>query len=280
MDDKIKDADYKEVDKKIKNIRGKALYFSTSQVANILEQPDSKIRYYTTVFNDILNIEISNKQRRYTEQDIDKLRFIIKLKNEGLTIKQISEYSENVDFEGEDGKIQIKESNPLAIKTLAAALLEEQNNQLQNFKSDLMHEISDKMKEQLNLINTQNEKTIEKIREDVSITVDQTVSERLNSSLTDFNENLNTKLNTNINSIKSEIAIDSEKKSNQSKEIVEKIDNFDKISKNINENQTETLKKLVELTDTATRMEKRKRDNEIKKESSIWNRFFKRKSND
>lgn len=280
MDDKIKDADYKEVDKKIKNIRGKALYFSTSQVANILEQPDSKIRYYTTVFNDILNIEISNKQRRYTEQDIDKLRFIIKLKNEGLTIKQISEYSENVDFEGEDGKIQIKESNPLAIKTLAAALLEEQNNQLQNFKSDLMHEISDKMKEQLNLINTQNEKTIEKIREDVSITVDQTVSERLNSSLTDFNENLNTKLDTNINSMKSEIALDSENRSKQAKEIAEKIDNFDKISKNINENQTETLKKLVELTDTATRMEKRKRDNEIKKESSIWNRFFKRKSND
>jgi DNA-binding transcriptional MerR regulator len=105
---------YDNESNKEKNIRGKALYFGTSQVADILNIPDSKVRYYTNVFDDILHIEISNKQRRYTQSDIDKMKFMIELKEEGMTIKQIQEYCQEVDFE-DSKEIQIKENNPLSI---------------------------------------------------------------------------------------------------------------------------------------------------------------------
>lgn len=269
MDDKIKDADYKEVDEKIKNIRGKALYFSTSQVANILEQPDSKIRYYTTVFNDILNIEISNKQRRYTEQDIDKLRFIIKLKNEGLTIKQISEYSENVDFEGEDGKIQIKESNPLAIKTLAAALLEEQNKQLQNFKQDLLDQMDDKIKQYLFSQEKSYEKNIKQLKQDVAITVDEIVTEHSKQTLETQDKQLQSFI-SELNEKQSEIAITSE---DQRKNIIEKIDRFNELTKGIDKNQEKALKKLIDLSNTTSRMEQKRNEEESKKETGLFSKI-------
>lgn len=175
-------------------IRGKALYFSTSQVANVLNQPDSKIRYYTTVFDEILNIEVSNKQRRYTEQDIDRLRFLIELKQEGMTIKQIQEYCQQVDFENSKD-IQIKEKNPLSIKSMAKALLEEQAKLM----SEMQQEI---IKQQQNMIDDLNERLIERedqLKESISITIDDVISDKMEQ----ISENMNDKLD----SIQKEIAV-------------------------------------------------------------------------
>lgn len=175
-------------------IRGKALYFSTSQVANVLNQPDSKIRYYTNVFDEILNIEVSNKQRRYTEQDIDKLRFLIELKQEGMTIKQIQEYCQQVDFENSKD-IQIKETNPLSIKGMAKALLEEQAKLI----SEMQQEI---IKQQQAMIDDLNERLLEReeqLKESISITVDDVISEKIN----EMNKNIDDKLD----SIQKEVAV-------------------------------------------------------------------------
>ena len=147
-------------------IRGKALYFSTSQVATMLDQPDSKIRYYTNVFDDILHIEVSNKQRRYKEADIDKLRFLIELKNEGMTIKQIQEYCQEVDFDNTK-EIQIKENNPLSIQTLAKALLEQQAILIEEMKKDIIESLRDE------IINNNDV-----IKEELCLTVDQVISEK------------------------------------------------------------------------------------------------------
>lgn len=157
----VQDVDYIEVPDK--TIRGEALYYSTNQVAKILDLSDSKVRYYTTVFADILNIEFHNKQRRFTKVDIDKLEFLVKLKNDGMTIKQIQEYCQEVDFET-GGEIQIKESNPLSIQTLAKALLEQQQLMLEEFRKDLS----------------------EDIRKEVAITVDERLDEKLDNFKSDL----------------------------------------------------------------------------------------------
>lgn len=132
MKEEYQDVNFKEVNDS--NIRGKILYHSTSQVANALNITDSKLRYYSLVFTDILKIEISNKQRRYTDGDIEKLRFIIELKDTGMTIAQIQEYCSEVNFEK---GIQIKDTNPLSLQAIAKALMEEQYKQMQILKDNI-----------------------------------------------------------------------------------------------------------------------------------------------
>lgn len=178
MDQDIKDVEYEEVNTEEKQIRGSALYYSTSQVASLLGIADSKVRYYTKEFDEILHIEISNKQRRYTQKDVEKLRYLVELKEEGMTIRQIQEYCSEVDFESEEG-IKIKESNPLSIQNLAKSLLEEQHNQLQEFKKDLVSEIMMEVRNQLGLMQESNDRMRDSIIENVSTTVDEIVTEKL-----------------------------------------------------------------------------------------------------
>lgn len=171
--------DYQDVEYiEEQTIRGEVLYYSTGQVAKILDIPDSKVRYYTTAFDDILHIEIINKQRKFTKADIDKMKFILELKNEGMSIKQIQEYCQEVDFNSENG-IQIKESNPLSIQTLAKALLEEQERQLNIFKDDMSLKIQNIM-DNIVEMNIQNN---EKLKEDIVTTIDEVVSDKLETKL-------------------------------------------------------------------------------------------------
>lgn len=184
--DDIRDVDFEEItedsQKEEKNIRGTALYYSTNQVATILGESDSKIRYYSNVFDELLNIEISNKQRRYKQEDIDKLKFIIELKNEGMTLKQIKEYCEEVDFH--NGEISVKESNPLAIQTLAKALMEEQTKQIENLKTELF----ERLKEFIVSQNIEQSKVLENIKEEIAVTVDEVVGEKMQTSLSEIKE--------------------------------------------------------------------------------------------
>lgn len=180
--EEIKDVDFEDLTED-KNIRGKALYYSTLQVATILGESDSKIRYYSNVFGDILNIEISNKQRRYKQSDIDKLKFIIELKNEGMTLKQIKEYCEEVNFD-ENGAVIVKESNPLGIKALAQALMEEQTKQIELMKVDILEELKEFVKEQ----SINNEIALDRIKEEISITIDDSVSEKLDNAIEELKE--------------------------------------------------------------------------------------------
>lgn len=181
LDENIIDVEHEEVNLSEKSIRGKVLYYSTSQVAQTLGETDSKIRYYTNVFDDILNIEISNKQRRYTDADINKLKFIIELKNDGMTIKQIQEYCAEVDI-NDNGEVQVKESNPLTIQAMAKALLVEQQNMMNEFKEELKKELLSEMKDSMQLQQSMYQRVSDEITEKVTTTVDELVNEKL----TDF----------------------------------------------------------------------------------------------
>lgn len=182
-DNLVHDVDFEEVDSfQKKNIRGKVLYYSTSQVATILSEKDSKIRYYTKFFEDILNIETSNIQKQYTEEDIEKLKYIIELKNDGMTLKQIKEFCKEVDFK--NGEVAVKESNPLSIKALAQALMEEQGRQIELMKTDILSELKQFISEQ----SMQQEVTLDKIKEDICISIDDSISEKLDNAIDELKE--------------------------------------------------------------------------------------------
>ena len=97
--------------------RGDILYYSVSQVATLLDQEDSSIKYYTNVFDNILKIEIADKELRYTNRDVDKLEFLINLKNKGMTIKEVQKYCEELPLDIED-LVEIKETNSISIKEI------------------------------------------------------------------------------------------------------------------------------------------------------------------
>jgi DNA-binding transcriptional MerR regulator len=164
-----------------KNIRGKALYFGTSQVADILNISDSRVRYYTNVFKDILHIEISNKQRRYTQADIDKMRFMIELKEDGMTLKQIQEYCQEVDFQ-DSKEIQVKENNPLGIQAIAKALLEQQSLLMTEMKQDIINSVVKEFNGGLAYQNNQFDEMRRELNKDVAITVDDGL-EKINKKL-------------------------------------------------------------------------------------------------
>lgn len=184
--DKFHDVEFEEVDNKTKDkqISGtNHLYYNTSQVAQMLGIQDSKVRYYSKVFDDILKIEVINKQRKYKQEDIDKLRYMLELQAEGMSLKQIEQYCSEVSFE-DDGKVQIKESNPLSIKALAQKLMDHQQEQIAAMEERIVTRLENYILNQEN----NNKEFIEKLKDEVSITVDEIVSEKLEEVKGEYNE--------------------------------------------------------------------------------------------
>jgi DNA-binding transcriptional MerR regulator len=139
--------------------RGDILYYSISQVANLLGEEDSSIRYYTNVFDNILKIEISNKEFTYTNNDIDKLEFLINLKNKGMTIKEIQKYCEALPLNLEE-LVEIKENNSLSVKEIITTIVGLENKEINNLKENLSNKIREDnellMKKIDNLVSEQN----------------------------------------------------------------------------------------------------------------------------
>lgn len=175
--DKFQDVEFEEVNSKSedKKINGtNHLYYNTSQVAQMLGIQDSKVRYYSKVFDDILKIEVINKQRKYKQEDIDKLRYMLELQAEGMSLKQIEQYCSEVSFE-DDGKVQIKESNPLSIKALAQKLMDHQQEQIMAMEERIIARLENYILNQEN----NNKELLEKLKDEVSITVDEVMNEKL-----------------------------------------------------------------------------------------------------
>lgn len=174
--DKFQDVDFEEVKNKSddKQIRGGALYYNTGQVAQILGVQDSKIRYYSKIFDDILKIEVINKQRKYKQSDIDKLKYMLELQEQGLSLRQIEEFCSEVSFE-EDGKVKIHEDNPLSIKALAQMLMDNQVEQISLMKNEIMESIQENMLKQYEM----NIEAMNEIKKQLALTVDEVVSDKL-----------------------------------------------------------------------------------------------------
>lgn len=136
------------------------LHYSLNQVAALLGETSDAIRYYTNIFDDILKIEIVDKELHYTNNDINKLELLIKLKSKGMTLKEISQYYNNLPI-NEEGFLEFTENNMLSVKELIDFIVEEENKQLTKFKEELIndiHKINNSYMEQLktSIIECQN----------------------------------------------------------------------------------------------------------------------------
>lgn len=175
--------------------RGDILYYSISQVANLLGEEDRSIRYYTNVFDNILKIEISNKEFTYTNNDIDKLEFLIKLKNKGMTIKEIQKYCEALPLNLEE-LVEIKENNSLSVKEIITTIVGLENKELNNLKENLSNKIREDnelhMKKIDNLFSEQNNQ-LEFFKEDMLKEIKQYIDYKFDKTH-EANNNLYNKL--------------------------------------------------------------------------------------
>ena len=108
---------------------------------------------------------------------------MLELQAEGMSLKQIEQYCSEVSFE-DDGKVQIKESNPLSIKALAQKLMDHQQEQIAAMEERIVTRLENYILNQEN----NNKEFIEKLKDEVSITVDEVVSEKLEEVKGEYNE--------------------------------------------------------------------------------------------
>lgn len=192
--DKIIDTEFEEISSTIQeesleenNINGEPLYYNTMHVSKAIDENDSTVRYWSTKFQSILNIKISNKAKRYTKKDIDKFKFIKHLiRVDKLTLEQVKEYCTTRGFDSKEGIIDV--DNPLAVKTFIAGLMEELNKNFTTMQTTIENQ-------QDMIISLQNTiiKNNDMLKQEVSITVDEVIAEK--------NEELKQDINTNVNDI-------------------------------------------------------------------------------
>ncbi|MGN0144441.1 MAG: helix-turn-helix domain-containing protein [Clostridium sp.] len=155
------------------NKRGDVPYYTLTQVASLLNEDEHQIRYYTNIFNDILKIEILDKHFIYTEHDLDKLEFLIKLKNKGMSLKQITDYCDKLPLDKKD--TFTKESSTASIDDFIRLLIESQSKEINKLQNNLLKEMESYIDIRFNLLT---EKIIEEQNKQIN-NFEKTISEQI-----------------------------------------------------------------------------------------------------
>lgn len=132
--------------------RGDVPYYTLVQVASLLNEDEQQIRYYTNIFDDILKIEILDKHFVYTDKDVDKLEFLIKLKNKGMSIKEIVDYCDKLPLD--DNTTFTKESSYASINDFLKLLKESESKELNKFQNSLLKEMKSYIDNNFNALTT------------------------------------------------------------------------------------------------------------------------------
>ncbi|MHB9924615.1 helix-turn-helix domain-containing protein [Clostridium botulinum] len=189
--DNIIDAEFTNVEENINNedtktrlIRGEPLFYTTTQVSEMVGVEPSTIRFWSKRFENLLDVEISNKNKQYKKLDVEKLKFIKKLTREdGLTLQQVQDYCSTKGFDiNEIEQSVVDSSNPLAIQTIMSALTVEIDKKLNSFSENLLNEIDKRQKSGILIQQEMNDK----LHETIALTVDEIVSEKLDKSVSEF----------------------------------------------------------------------------------------------
>lgn len=227
MDTKDKYIDTQNVNYKILNKkRGEILYYSVDQVADLLNENVNNIRYYTSIFDDLLKIEIVHKELRYNNNDVDKLDFLIKLKNRGMSLKEIQDYYNKLPLN--DTEIEHSESNLLSVEDLIDSIKKEQQIQLNNFKAQLFNDIKNTNSLYLENLNSTIIEAQNKILDEFKQNLTNEIKEYIDSKFDSVNE-INSSLHNKL--IDTTIEFMSEKIENKSNELkLNLLSNFDTFS--------------------------------------------------
>lgn len=201
--DGIIDVNFTDIDEELERY-SEYVHFKTGDVAKLLNEKDSTIRYWCEEFKDILNIEREGNNRKFTEENIKILRniqYILREKN--WKINQVKEYYKNKDVSIVKQKVE-KEHDPMAIQALATALTIEIGSQLEEFKTQLVQQITNEVKENLFNQNEIQQQNQAELKDYIAITI-------------------NEKLDTQLNDLKSSILTQQEQQEQQAKQRDEQV---------------------------------------------------------
>ncbi|MBM7835761.1 helix-turn-helix domain-containing protein [Clostridium sardiniense] len=258
MNNKEKFIDVDYTDENIKIITDELdkskVYYTTGQVAKMLNLSDSKLRYWTNFFaldsngNDMIKVEYTNKNRSYTSDNIEKLKYMKKLiEKDGMTLQQAKDYTTVNGFNANTKELQT--DNPLALQAFISGLTQEMENKLANFENRVVEKVLLAMEEKNNELILQQKEVNQILKQEIAITVDQALTDNIKGKLEDLSQSVENRIQES------------------SKEQSQKLDEILSI-------QREDSKREIELCDNLKRlMEERKEESTNKK--SWFKKIFK-----
>lgn len=169
-------------------IRGEISYFSINQVADLLNEDVNNIKYYTNIFDDMLKIEIVNKELQYKNEDINKLEFLIKLKNKNMTLKEIQEYYNKISLN--EDELKSKTSNLLSVEELINTVIKAEEEHFSKLRKEFIEDIKSINSEYLKAVTTSLIETQTKNLNDFKSTLSNEIKEYINENSLEFNTNL------------------------------------------------------------------------------------------
>lgn len=245
--------------------RGDILSYSVSQVAALLGQEDSNILLFTNIFDNILKIEISDKELTYTNRDIDKLEFLINLKNKGLTTKEIQKYFESLPLDIEDiigtkdhssisGNEQfdnlkeylinkIDENNKLVVEKI----IKSENEQFDNLKGYLTNKIDENneliVEKIIKSVTEEQNRQLKLFKDDILNEIKEFINSKFDIE-SKANEVLYNKISTKVDDLASE-------KLSLEDNINLQMDKFTELSISRDKNLIDEIKKYANIMDQA-----------------------------
>lgn len=147
----------------------KPKFYSTHQVAAKLDLTDSTVRFYCKRFEDFIDVKRLGKDRQFTEENIEELKFIKQLlKENGFSIRQVEEYLSK-------GKINASTTNNNASNDNYKV-----NNQAMNeLSKEIVEKVSSHIDFKFKELNDVNKKNNEEIIELISSILEKKIDEKI-----------------------------------------------------------------------------------------------------
>lgn len=173
----IIDVEYREYKEQLektleeKDINGEPFYYNATQVAKILNEKLSTIRYWVVSLNSVLKI----KNSKFTKTDIENLLLVKKLKASGYTIKQIEEYCTEKATPPEELSLE-DPKNPIGNK----AFLQQFNMVMEKLNENIDYKLT-LLDDKINELQELNNSIDEKIEKVIPELISQTIEDKINS---------------------------------------------------------------------------------------------------
>lgn len=131
----------------IVEIAGEPKYYTTGQVAKILGENESTIRFWCDEFDEFLKILRSGRNRQFTSLDIKRLEYIkYLLRKENFTIKQVKEFLSTK--EAQLMRPVGKEREQIIIDALSKVIIDEIAQHFKSLEERIVEKILDELKKQ------------------------------------------------------------------------------------------------------------------------------------
>ncbi|WP_039230875.1 MerR family transcriptional regulator [Clostridium haemolyticum] len=186
------DVNYSDLDKE--------LTYTTSEVAEILNENESTIRYWCDCFSDYIHIEREGRNRKFTKSNIDDLAFTKELlKKERFTIKQAQKRWEHIKTQPSQNTKIISTTETTSQENVlneqALLKLEEIKKQ---FLNDISTQINNTISQQLSTALNAHNEGLEQTKVELKDYISATIEDKLEANISNLKAHIDaTTENTN-----------------------------------------------------------------------------------